>query len=245
MKPVFSGAALACAIFLGSSGAAAQNGPPTVVDYLGPFLDLGVSVRTQTFRVFSPDGPYGEFASTRVLPALTIGSPMWTFKQGKYGVNLVWSATALSMHRQTPPDGRWYLGDAEDVGTSIDGYIWHLTPNLNLLGEHPPGSFLDASRFGIGVGLGHIKADGDILLNRAEEGSDETVESPELRTVDVDRYSPSFTMFFEGRRGPFTTALSIGGPFVLGSYETDVLEFAVSISYSWYRSRRAPAAPSP
>lgn len=249
MSRLGSAAALALLLLVGvAAPARAQSGPPNLRDYLGPFLDLGVGVRSQVLRVHSPDGPYGEFVSTRVLPALTVGSPMLTFGDGRYGLNLIWNTTFFAMDRQTPPDGEWLFGDKKDVGTSIDGYASYLTPTLNVMSNEPNG-WVDASRFGIGLGIGHLHAKGDILLNRAEaDGDDPAPSSPELRSVDVNDTLPSFAIFMEGRRGPWTLAFSVAGVAQFGSYETDYLDFGLSLSYSFYRALRArppAAAPTP
>ncbi|HEY5998115.1 MAG TPA: hypothetical protein VI078_02290 [bacterium] len=219
-------------------------------DYLGPFLDLGASVRSQVFRVHSPDGPYGEFASSRLMPTLTIGSPMLTWGTGgRYGLNLILNATAFSMDEQTPPDGDWLFGDTEDVGTSVDGYASYLVPTLNWIGENQRGGYVDQTRAGLGLGIGYLRARGDILLNRAEHGSGKTVvENPERRRIEIDDALPAFSLFMEARRGPWTLAFSIAGPVEFKSYETDYLDFALSLSYSWYRSlkvREARAATVP
>jgi hypothetical protein len=227
----------------GPAAAAAAAGPPDVRDFLGPFLDLGLSVRSQVFRVHSPDGPYGEFASTRLLPALTIGSPMYRIKGGRLGVNLIWNSTALAMGRQTPPDSDFFLGEkGVDVGTSISGYATYLTPTLNFIGKDPASE--DETRLGIGVGVGYLRVKGDILLDRPKAGSGGTVENPELRHVDLDQVTPSFSIFGEKRHGPFTFSAGVAGPFVLDDYETDYLDFWISASYSWYRAlKRAEPAP--
>jgi hypothetical protein len=243
-------ATVAMALFLcGAPGTAAAQSAANVRDYLGPFLDLGGSVRAGVLRVHSPDGPYGEFVSTRFLPMVTIGSPMFTWgKDGRYGLNVVWSTTRLEMNRQTPPDGDWLAGDKQNVGTSVDGYVSYLVPTLNFINTRPQTTKLDAIRAGFGVGLGYLRAKGDILLNRSESDSDDSPPAnPELRRLEIDDLLPAFTMFMEGRRGPWTIGLSVSAVAEFKSYETDYIDFGLSLSYSWYSALRPkpPAAPAP
>jgi hypothetical protein len=91
--------------------------------------------------------------------------------------------------------------ERKDYGTRVSGYAMHVTPFL-VARAVMPNQELAA---GLGIGLGHFKADGDILVRRSVSSFPFT--TIETQGVHVSAVSSTLGAFAEYRLGPVVAAM--------------------------------------
>jgi hypothetical protein len=91
--------------------------------------------------------------------------------------------------------------ERQDYGTRVSGRAMHVTPFL-VARAAMPNQELAA---GLGIGIGHFKADGDTLVRRLISGPPFT--SVETEPVHVSAFSSTLGAFAEYRIGPIVAAM--------------------------------------
>jgi len=91
--------------------------------------------------------------------------------------------------------------ERKDYGTRVSGHAMHVTPFL-VARAVMPNQELAA---GIGIGIGHFTADGDILVRRSVSGPPFT--AIESESVHVSAFSSTLGAFAEYRLGPVVAAM--------------------------------------
>lgn len=185
-------------------------------------LTPGITVVSTDFDVYNRGGadPNGTLSEDfRYWPFVTLGSPYKYFGGSNWGGLMEYSFSVFDLDRQLVND------ELVDLGTSIKGYHAFITPTVfySFTGQKPQGKYDQTLIAGLGVGLGYLKADGDIVF---------TETTQQKLDIDVSGAALAVSLFLDYRFGNFTTRLSGGGvSHTEGDFEYDTFGFAWSFGY--------------
>ena len=185
-------------------------------------LTPGVSLRSTDFDVYDkgstdPNGTLSEDFS--YWPFIVLGSPYKYFGESNWGGLMEYSFSGFNLNQQLVND------ELVDLGTSVKGYYAFVTPTVfySFSGQRPHGKYDQTLIAGLGVGLGYLKADGDIIFT----------ESTQQRTdIDISGAALAISLFLDYRFGSYVTRISGGlTSHDLGAYEYDAFGFSWSFGY--------------
>jgi hypothetical protein len=173
-----------------------------ILDALGS-VSIGVAWQVTEFDI-TPDADCctismtNGFEPTPLLYAQIPVSILWG--DGKSGIGYTVRA-GYRRFRLKEQDLGGAGDERKDHGTRVSGHAMHLTPFL-VARAVMPNQELAA---GLGLGLGHFKAGGDILVRRSISGPPFT--SIESESVRVSAFSTTLGAFAEYRLGPVVAAM--------------------------------------
>lgn len=152
-----------------------------------------------------------------------LGSPYHFFSNSRrYGYFFEAEYSGFSLDKQE-------IGAEErDMGTSVEGSFWYVTPvAFMLFGPVPQGEKEWSVFLGVGAGLGYLDVSGDIYLT--EDGS------YDYRTVDESGVDIAASVIIEAHYDHWVTRISGGGPFLeVGDNTYSMFSFSWDLGYSFY-----------
>lgn len=205
--------------------------------YSGIILDIGVTLSQIQFDVDKyEDGSKvsGGTLSTEIsyAPFITAHGRSRYLGGTKFGYNIQITFSGFRVDKQDFNDD-----DLEDVGTSAEGYYVYALPvffyNIGDKGlKNGKGKSL---RFGIGIGLGYLEAEGDILLEDLDGGTQEKYDF-DVRTDPVDLAA---FVIMDARYNKWLLQIRGGGPWIVNwdqgdSYEFGLFDISMSLAYSFH-----------
>ena len=194
-------------------------GDSIVGDLLSSYrITAGISVNSIDFDVYneggiSPNGTLSEEFS--YSPIIILGSPYKFIDESNWGGLMEYSFSTFQLNQQLVND------EFVDLGTSVKGYYVFVTPTVfySFLERNPRNKYDQTLLTGIGVGLGYLKATGDIIF---------TETTQERHEIDVNGVALAISMFMDYRIGNFVTRISGG----LTSHTNDNLDYD-AFRFAW------------
>jgi len=181
-------------------------------------VTAGVSVNLVDIDVYSEgststNGTLSEEFS--YAPYIILGSPYKYFGESNWGGLMEYSFSTFNLSQQTVND------ELVDLGTSVKGYDVFVTPTVfySFFGQNPSIKYDHTLITGLGIGIGYLKATGDIIF---------TESTQERHEIDVSGPGLAVSIFMDYRIGNFSTRISGGGT----SYTQDNLEYD-AFAFSW------------
>jgi len=181
-------------------------------------VTAGISVKQRQFDVqnegsINPNGTLSEDFS--YTPYIILGSPYRYIGESKWGSFIEYSISTFNLNQQMVND------ELVDLGTSVKGYDIFVTPTLfySFFGQNPSIKHDQTLLSGIGVGVGYLKATGDIIF---------TETTQERQDIDVSGLDLAVSIFVDYRIGNFTTRITAGGT----TYTRDNLDYQ-AFAFSW------------
>jgi len=205
--------------------------------YNGIILDIGVTASQVQLDVeeFEDGSKVSDGTlSTEIsyAPFITAGSKYRYFGGTKFGYNIQITFSGFRVDKQDFDDD-----DLEDVGTSAKGYFVYALPvffyNLgDKVFENGKGKSL---KFGIGVGVGYLEVEGDIILTNLEDGSQEKHDFD----VSTDPIDLAAFVMMDVRYNKWLLRISGGGPWIVNwndedGYEFGLFDISMSLAYSFH-----------
>lgn len=153
-----------------------------------------------------------EFSYT---PYIILGSPYKYFGESNWGGLMEYSFSTFNLSQQTVNE------ELVDLGTSVKGYDLFVTPTVfySFFGQNASVKYDHTLITGLGVGIGYLKATGDIIF---------TESTRERHEIDVSGPGLAVSIFIDYRIGNFSTRISGGGT----TYTQDNLEYD-AFAFSW------------
>jgi len=198
----------------------------SILDLLSSYrLTAGISLNSVDFDVYdkdssSPNGTLSEEFS--FSPFVTLGSPYRYFGDSNWGGLMEYSFSRFQLNQQMIGDDRDNL---VDLGTSVKGNYAFVTPTVfySFFGQEAHNEKNHALIAGLGVGLGYLKADGDIIFT---ESTQERVD------IDISDASLAVSLFVDYRIGNIMTRVS-GGLVTVpqGEFDYDAFGFKWEFGY--------------
>jgi len=114
-----------------------------------------------------------------------------------------------------------------DLGTQVKGEYFYLTPVLfyNWGSRSVIRNF--STKFGIGLGVGYLKADGDIVFTRNNQNT--------YHTIKLNDWGDSVSVLLDIRYNNWLFRTIANGPIVTrDKLDYDVFDFSSEIGYSFY-----------
>ena len=181
-------------------------------------VTAGVSVNSVDIDVYnegstSANGTLSEEFS--YTPYIILGSPYKYFGESNWGGLMEYSYSTFNLSQQTVND------ELVDLGTSVKGYDVFVMPTVfySFFGQNASVKYDHTLITGLGVGIGYLKATGDIIFT---ESTQERLE------IDVSGPGLAVSIFIDYRIGNFSTRISGGGT----SHTQDNLEYD-AFAFSW------------
>ena len=177
----------------------------------GYTLTLGFAMKELSFDYYRSDNdifPAGSMTEG-MYPTyfFRAGSPYVLSENKKWGFYFEAGFSNFSMSKQN-------VGNDEiDLGTSVDGNYWYITPiGFYLFGPVPKNKDELSVITGIGLGPGYVSARGNMILT--EDGSNE------LLKVDTQGVDLAVSILIEARYGKWVSRIYGGGPFLTSNSST-------------------------
>lgn len=194
-------------------------GDSIVEDFLSSYrLTAGVSINAIDFDVenednSNPNGTLSEEVS--YSPYIILASPYKYFGESTFGGVMEYSFSTFQLSKQLIND------ELIDLGTSVKGFYAFVTPTVfySFLGQNTSDKYDQSLIAGMGLGLGYLKATGDIIF---------TETTQERHEIDVNGLALAVSAFVDYRIGNFTTRMSAG----LTSHTKDNLDYD-AFGFSW------------
>jgi len=181
-------------------------------------VTAGISVNSIDFDVgsegnTSPNGTLSEEFS--YSPYIILGSPYKYYGESNWGGVMEYSFSSFQLHQQLVND------ELVDLGTSVKGYYAFVTPTgfYSFLGQNARDKYDQTLIAGMGVGVGYLKATGDIIF---------TETTQERHDIDVSGLALAVSGFVDYRIGNFATRISAG----LTSHTKDNLDYD-AFGFTW------------
>jgi len=182
----------------------------------------GITLRSTDFDVYNkgstdPNGTLSEDFS--YWPFIMLGSPYKYFGESNWGGLMEYSFSGFELNQQLVND------ELVDLGTSVKGYYAFVTPTVfySFSGQRPHGKYDQTVITGLGVGLGYLKADGDIIF---------TETTQQRADIDISGAALAISLFLDYRFGSYVTRISGGyTSHAEGAYEYDAFGFSWSFGY--------------
>jgi len=190
----------------------------------GYTLTAGVSMKQLDFDYYrsgndiSPAGSMTEGMYLTYL--LRAGSPYVLSDNKKWGYYFETGFSDFAMSRQN-------TGNKEkDLGTSVNGNFWYMTPvGFYLFGPVPDNKNELSIIAGAGLGIGYMSAKGEMILT--EDGSNE------LHKVDIKGFDLAVNILLEARYGKWVSRIYGGGPYLdTGASTYSVFDFSWDFGYT-------------
>jgi len=205
--------------------------------YTGIILDLGVTfsqVDLDVDKFENGSKVSGGTLSTDIsyAPYINIGSPYKYFGNTKFGYNIQLSYSSYNVDKQELKND----DDLKDHDTSANGYYIYGMPVFfyNLGDKYLKDGKGWSVKFGVGVGLGYLSAEGDIILEDLNDGSQEKT-SFDVQTDPVDLAAFVLT---DIRLNNFLVLIRGGGPWIINHEENGnefgLFELSIVLGYSFY-----------
>ena len=183
---------------------------------------IGIKVNSIDFDVYNknstdPNGTLSEDFS--LSPIFVLGSPYKYIQDSNWGNFMEYSFSGFKLNQQVVND------ELVDLGTSVDGYYVFVTPTIFYSFDE---KYLNKNNrqkliAGLGIGLGYLKADGDIIF---------TETTQELLAIDISGAALAISMFIDYRFGNFVTRISGGlTSHSKNHYDYDAFGFEWDFSY--------------
>lgn len=150
---------------------------------------------------------------------IRVGTPYRLSDKKRWGWNMEWDYSDFEMTKQDVD------GEEKILGTSVSGYSWFVAPmGFVLFGPPPEGDAQLSFIGGLWVGLGYIKAHGDMILT--EDGSNEYL------VVDQEGFGIAAGVLAELHYWNLMSRLKFGGS-VLGDDRAayDAFQISLDIGY--------------
>ena len=185
-------------------------------------VTIGIKVNSIDFDVYNknstdPNGTLSEDFS--YSPIFVLGSPYKYIQDTNWGGMMEYSFSGFKLNQQLVND------KLVDLGTSVGGYYVFVTPTLfyafdeKQLAKHYKQKLIA----GFGLGIGYLKADGDIIF---------TETTQELLDIDISGTALAISMFIDYRFGSFVTRVSGGlTSHSKNNYDYDAFGFEWDFSY--------------
>ncbi|MBD3610013.1 MAG: hypothetical protein HUJ30_05635 [Gammaproteobacteria bacterium] len=187
---------------------------------------IGITSQSIDLEVNDAENPfitYGQLtsgSSTELLISYQTPSRYFDNSRWGYFVEFAYKHYLLSM--QDSP----YNPDIEptDLSTSAEGRFYHLTPVLFYSwGDRFIVNKGSLSRFGIGLGMGYLQADGDIIFTETDG---------QTHGFSLDGFGNSIIVFFDYQRDNLYVRVNGGGPSLQrGIYDYEIFDFSFDIGY--------------
>jgi hypothetical protein len=163
-------------------------------------ITAGVSVNSIDFDVYNKDrtNPNGTLSEDfSYSPIIILGSPYKYFGESNWGGLMEYSFSTFRLNKQIVND------NLVDLETSVKGYYAFVTPTLfySFFDRNPHDKYDQTLITGLGVGLGYLKATGDIIF---------TETTQERHEIDVNGAALAVSLFIDYRIGNFVTRISGG-----------------------------------
>lgn len=191
----------------------------------GYTLTVGISAKQLDFDYYrnkNDSNPSGSMTEGMYITyLLRAGSPYILSNSKRWGYYFETGISDFSMSRQN-------VGNREKkLGTSVDGRFWYISPiGFYLFGPAPENKNELSLITGIGVGIGYLDADGDMILT--EDGSND------LHKVDANGVDLAINLLIEAHYGKWMTRIYGGGPFLdKGGSTYSIFDFAWDIGYTY------------
>ena len=200
--------------------------PPA--DYLSSYrFTVGVSAYAGEFSV----GPFSAFSDNTspafgtltedfsYTPYVSLGSPYKFLGETNFAVLMEYDFTSFSLNKQDVD------GKDIDLGTSVSGYSAFVTPNItmSLMGRQPYGKYKQSLIIGSGLGLGYLRATGDIIY---------TETTLERKDINISSLAYALSVFGDYRIGNFVSRITLSMTGVpRGDIEYRYTGYALSIGY--------------
>lgn len=181
-------------------------------------LTVGVSLNSIDFDVGSEGNtdPYGTLSEDfSYSPYIILGSPYKYAGESDFGGLMEYSFSGFNLSRQEVG------GELVDLGTSVTGYYVFITPTVfySFFGQDTNNKYDQTLVMGMGLGLGYLKAEGDIIF---------TATTRERHNIDISGPALAVSGFIDYRAGNFTTRISA----VLNNYTKDSLDYD-AFGFTW------------
>jgi hypothetical protein len=201
----------------------------TIVENVENSLSLyrvtaGVSVNSIDIDVYnegssSTNGTLSEDFS--YTPYIILGSPYKYFGESNWGGLMEYSYSTFNLSQQTVND------ELVDLGTSVKGHDLFVTPTVfySFFGQNPSVKYDHTLIAGLGVGIGYLKATGDIIF---------TESTQERHEIDVSGAGMAISIFMDYRIGNFSTRISGGGTsYTQDNFDYDAFAFSWDFGYTF------------
>lgn len=188
----------------------------------GSTIAVGPVLKSVDFNYTRPDEE--EYAGSltegsELTYFIRYGTPCYFSENKRWGYNFELEYSNFHMTKQR-------TGSRElDLGTEVEGHYWYLRPiGYILSGPIPEGKPEFSWIGGLGLGLGYIQVEGDIILT--EDGSDEHV------SIDQRGFGISANLILEAYYWNLVSRLNFGGT-VLGDDGAahDIFEISWDLGY--------------
>lgn len=183
---------------------------------------IGLSAFTGEFNVF--DNGKSPAAGTLVgdyviSPYIQVGSPYRFFDNSGMGFYMEYDFTTFKFNEQAFSNGDF------DIGTSVNGYSIFATPTLILsLSDYQNDKEQNQSLIiGTGIGLGYLKASGDIIY---------TETTQERKNINISGAAISIVVFVNLEINQFATRMAIDiNSAVRGDTEYQYYKYTFNVGY--------------
>ena len=152
---------------------------------------------------------------------LRASSPFTLRENSRWGYYFETGFSNYSLSKQN-------VGEEElDLGTSVSGTYWYITPVGFYLYGPVPGEKKELSILtGIGVGIGYLKAKGSMKLT--EDGSNQ------LHNVDKDEIDIAVSVLIEAYYGHWVSRIYGGGPYTESRQDAyNIVNFSWDVGYTF------------
>ena len=180
---------------------------------------IGIEINSVDFDVYNEgstdsNGTLSEDFS--YSPLITLTSPTRQLADSNWGSKMEYSFSSFQLNQQTVNN------DLVDLGTSVKGYYAFVTPTLfyTFTGVEDKPYIVTT---GIGIGLGYLKADGDIIF---------TETTLQQHDISISGAALAISLFVDYRQGNYFSRISSGlTSHTSGNYDYDSFGFSWSFSY--------------
>ena len=189
------------------------------------YVDVGIAGKQMVLDVSdsATQTTQGELQSEMDMgPFLSLGTAYSYFDDSNWGYNFTFSISPFSIDKQLVNENDT---DPVDLGSSAKGYFFYASPVLfyHFGAKDRQGHSL---KFGIGVGIGYLKAKGDIVYTRSDG---------QRHNFDISGGDFSVAVLMEYRYRNWLLRATGAGPVVSqGGYDYQFMDIAVQMGYSFF-----------
>ena len=185
-------------------------------------VTVGIDINSIDFDVYDKGSTSTNGTLTEKFtyaPFVILGSPHKYFGDSNWGMLMEYSLSGFNLNKQ-------FVGnDYVDLGTSVEGYFAFVTPTFfysfdkKALIPNGKGKLIA----GMGVGLGYLKATGDIVFTETTNLTHE---------IRVNGVATAISLFLDYRAGDYHTRIS-GDLTTLtkNNFDYDSFAFSLGVSY--------------
>jgi len=187
-------------------------------------LNIGWAQKSVDFDVYEDleSKPEGRLTSGYSYSlSLTAAAPYQYFGHSNFGYYYELGYSPIDVHEQTVDSG------SLDLGTHVKGEYFYITPILyyNFGSRSPRSNF--STKLGLGYGVGHIRAKGDIVYTR----NNQNVSHP----VKLNDWGDSVSILLDVRNEYLFFRAIVNGPIVTtNKVSYSVSDTSVEFGFSYY-----------